>query len=285
MSIGATTGVAAPLAPVVHEAAEATPLVQDGIDAAPITARGAEAGAVQILARPARATGEAQARAQEPPLAATDSARELTLPAVQLVPITLVGLVADPEVWWNLPRDPSQLLDPATDRDTVEPAPEDWRAVLAGALRAALAAPDVPEALQHATADWRIGRWVALACPRSADSVGAAWLFVVTRPSDESLAGLRLPARLRWFARPRAGHWVHTRLVKNYDARHGRELYGPADPLTGRVPCTIQFGPLLPPERADATVRIDQVDAMWATLDAQWSVILAVSAQPIGGGL
>jgi len=66
---------------------------------------------------------------------------------------------------------------PARWLDAAESGP--WCETLSHALRGALAARIVPQALLAAAEQWKRGRCVVLACPQADDPAGPAWAFVL----------------------------------------------------------------------------------------------------------
>jgi len=180
----------------------------------------------------------------------------------------------------TLPGPPVPVDDPA----------DDWPEPLSRALREALRARPVPQALLAAAEQWRIGRCVVLACPQGPDPAGAAWAFVLwPRPGSHAaplaLFGLRVDARLHWSRLPPTLDWCHARVMKEQHPRHGRQLIALDARGTAAVPCEVQLGPvpLRTPRWRDACVRIDAVRRFWSALGQQWSMTVVVGSRPLAG--
>lgn len=304
---------------------------------------GPETANMQTFARPQVAVAEPLRSADTALPSATHAASEFAVPAAQLVPTTLTGLQVQPAWGWPLPyrsepQAPKEVPAPAFesaaapidgeaggDEDAHDEADEadekphdhadnsgvvfedaggdDWREVLTGALRSALAARIAPQALLAAAEQWRRGRCVVLACPQGADAAGPAWAFVLwPRPRSRraahdpaqplALYGLRVEARLQWCSPPRPAQWCHVRVVKEHHPRRGRQLLVMDDAATAAgsaprkpVPCEVQLGPVLARSLrwCEVCVRINAVRRFWAALGTQWSVHVVVCAQPLAG--
>ena len=167
----------------------------------------------------------------------------------------------------------------------------DWPQPLSKALRDALRAKPVSQALLAAAEQWRLGRCVVLACPQGADPAGPAWAFVLW-PRRGSLAtaplalfGLRVEARLHWSRLPPTLDWCHARVMKEQHPRQGRQLVALDARGTATVPCEVQLGPvpLRTPRWRDACVRIDAMRQFWNALGTQWSVTVVVGSRPLAG--
>jgi hypothetical protein len=262
---------------------------------------------------------------------------DLAVPASLLVPAMLTGLRVEAALGWaQLPSGPPQWPAaraererrrqprreqqgqetpsqdeppeaPAVSRenesapDTVLDAAEAgaWCDALSRALRAALGARIVPQALLAAADQWKRGRCVVLACPQGDDPAGPAWAFVLwpvvqgqhtaDGVADElALRGLRVDARLQWSAPPRNEQWCHVRVVKEHHPRSGRQLVsldeaGAAQQAGRPVPCEVQLGPVLARSLrwCEVRVRIQAAQRFWNALGAQWSVHVVVSALPL----
>ncbi|EHR71419.1 hypothetical protein BurJ1DRAFT_2590 [Burkholderiales bacterium JOSHI_001] len=200
--------------------------------------------------------------------------------------------------------------EPDADLEWQDSAPEaDWCTPLNQALRAALGAQPLPDALAAAAEQWRLGRCVVLACPQGADFTGPAWAHVLwprqrgRRLKNQrqgaglpALHGVRVEAALQWAALPPQG-WCHVRAVKTHHPRLGRQLLAiapQADSASGAqaqaqasngtpVPCEVQLGPIRAhaPRWQWACIRIHAVRPFWAALGAQWSAHVLVSQRPL----
>jgi len=171
--------------------------------------------------------------------------------------------------------------------ERAEPEPEaPWSAPLLAALRQAAAAPAARAALLAAAEAWERGRAVLLACPSSAPSAPAAWLFVL-RPAPGGrtlrLCGERLPAALRWAHAGTPGRWWCVRVAKSYSLRRGGQLVTQDESADGRVSCELQLGPFPAalPRWTEALVRVDLARRLWQALGTQWSLPLLVCDQPL----
>ena len=124
-----------------------------------------------------------------------------------------------------------------TQRSTRRPCsmPSDtgaWCEALTRALRAALAARVVPQALLAAAEQWQRGRCVVLACPQGDDPAGPGVGLRAVAAADSARRSSRAgaaraarrgpPAVARAAARPR--QWCHVRVIKEHHPRHGRQL-------------------------------------------------------------
>ncbi|MFL6665363.1 MAG: hypothetical protein ACJ8G7_24610, partial [Rhizobacter sp.] len=167
----------------------------------------------------------------------------------------------------------------------------DWPEPLSKALRDALRAKPVSQALLAAAEQWRLGRCVVLACPQGAHPAGPTWAFVLW-PRRGSLAtaplalfGLRVEARLHWSRLPPTLDWCHARVMKEQHPRQGRQLVALDARGTATVPCEVQLGPvpLRTPRWRDACVRIDAMRQFWNALGTQWSVTVVVGSRPLAG--
>lgn len=207
-------------------------------------------------------------------------------------------------------RDDKPEDEPDADLEWQDSAPEaDWCTPLNQALRTALAAKPLPEALAAAAEQWRLGRCVVLACPQGADFTGPAWAHVLwprqrgrrlkgqrQGAALPALHGVRVEAALSWAALPPQG-WCHVRAVKQHHPRLGRQLLAiapQADSVNGAqaqlqassglpVPCEVQLGPIRAnaPRWLWACIRIHAVRPFWAALGAQWSAHVLVSVRPL----
>jgi hypothetical protein len=173
----------------------------------------------------------------------------------------------------------------------------EWCETLSRALREALAARVVPQALLAAAEQWRRGRCVVLACPQGADPAGPGWAFVLwPRPADDgrvpanplALFGLRVAARLQWQTLPPTAPWCHVRVVKEHHPRRGRQLVLPesepgAAAANAVVACEVQLGPVLARSLrwCEVRVHIQAAQRFWAALGRQWSVHVVVCARPL----
>jgi hypothetical protein len=264
---------------------------------------------------------------------------ELSVPASLLAPTMLTGLRIEPALGWAQlppgptswpahrsererrrqprrdndgqdappPDEPAEETAPATPRqhdsvpDTVLDAAEAgaWCDALTHALRAALGARVVPQALLAAADQWKRGRCVVLACPQGEDPAGPAWAFVLWPvmhgqhtasgvATELALRGLRVDARLQWSAPPRHEQWCHVRVVKEHHPRSGRQLValdesGATNEGGRPVPCEVQLGPVLARSLrwCEVRVRIQAAQRFWNALGTQWSVHVVVSALPL----
>lgn len=253
---------------------------------------------------------------------------DFALPAAQLVPTALIGLQVDhPTLWpmtrgfdpefapahrarvaerdarddeWNFydeddtsfddapPQEEDKPGDAPVVEDAVDAPEEAWCAPLGRALRVALAARVLPQALVVADEQWRRGRCVVLACPQGTDPAAAAWAFVLwpRRSTDNhtlSFHGARVEARLAWSRRPGAGTWLHARVMKQHHPRTGRQLAPASAETTARVPCEVQLGPVLARtlKPCDVCLKVGAVRRLWNALGSQWSVHVVVSASPL----
>jgi len=263
---------------------------------------------------------------------------EFAVPASLLVPAMLTGLRVEPAFGWAqlspgqtqwppvsererrrqprrdhegqdapLPDEPPEAPAPTPQReheaapDTVLDAVEagTWCDALSRALRSALAARVVPQALLAAADQWKRGRCVVLACPQGSDPAGPAWAFVLWPvmqgehtadgvAAELALRGLRVDARLQWSAPPRPAQWCHVRVIREHHPRSGRQLVsldesGAAEQPGKPVPCEVQLGPVLARSLrwCEVRVRIQAAHRFWNALGAQWSVHVVVSALPL----
>lgn len=292
-----------------------------------------EAATVQTTWRPPTPQADVL-HAHDVGLPSTPAAQtDLALPASLLVPAMLTGLRVEPAAGWaqlaagtqwptsrpdrerrRQPRDQRDGRDsPPHEDEAPAPAPRkeehraapdavldpiadgQWCEALSTALRAALTARIVPQALLAAAEQWKRGRCVVLACPQGDDPEGGAWAFVLwprvqARPAEcsaipeLSLHGLQVEARLQWSASPRAGQWCHVRVIKEHHPRSGRQLVALDEGAPGRPPaCEVQLGPVLARSLrwCEVRVRIQAAQRFWAALGTQWSVHVVVSAQPL----
>jgi hypothetical protein len=185
---------------------------------------------------------------------------------------------------------------PETVLDAVEAGA--WSDALSRALRTALGARIVPQALLAAADQWKRGRCVVLACPQGDDPAGPAWAFVLwplvqgQHTSDGvanelALRGLRVEARLQWSAPAHRDQWCHVRVVKEHHPRTGRQLVALDEaantPSRNPVPCEVQLGPVLARSLrwCQVCVRIQAAQRFWAALGTQWSVHVVVHAEPL----
>jgi hypothetical protein len=307
---------------------------------------GHESATVQTFSRPLSLANDAARDAAGAPPSAPQAKSEFALPASLLVPAMLVGLQVEPATGWPLPRrsEPERPRAAREDgRDRVEadaqrsdrhqeepqqpsPAREEpdtrsavqepplaecdsgsWSEALTQALRAALAARMVPQALLAAAEQWQRGRCVVLACPQGSDPAGPAWAFVLwprpyanpsprpavdgnAAPATLSLFGLRVSARLQWHTLPPNTPWCHARVIKEHHPHRGRQLVAPdndIDPAapSAALPCAVQLGPVLACSLrwCEVRVHIQAAQRFWAALGRQWSVHVVVSARPLVG--
>lgn len=297
-----------------------------------------EAATVQTNWRAPTPAVEVPHRSDEAVPAMPAAQGELSVPASLLVPATLTGLMVEPALGWaQLPPGGTQwpISPPTPERrrqrrereSQQEPPPEEapeapppaaarddgaapdavldaadagaWCDALSRALRAALAARVVPQALLAAADQWKRGRCVVLACPQGDDPAGPAWAFVLWPRAhaqqtaggvapELTLRGLRVDARLQWSGPPGREQWCHVRVVKEHHPRSGRQLValdeaaGPAG-AQRPLPCEVQLGPVLARSLrwCEVRVRIQAAQRFWNALGAQWSVHVVVSAQPL----
>jgi len=315
------------------------PPTEPGVD----VDNGPEAATVQSFARPPVTVSDAPRSNDTALPSSANGSGDAGIPADQAVPATLIGLQVEPAFAWPLlrhgvdptlpefqrerrrERDSRQHETPADDTaDEGAAAPrgappterrdpagvvfddavgDDWCTPLTQALRDALAARVVPQALLAAAEQWRHGRCVVLACPKGFDPAGPGWAFVLwpqpravasPRQSFEgrvpalALFGLRVEASLQWSSLPPAREWCHVRVVKEHHPRRGRQLIA-FDTIgasaTSAVPCEVQLGPVLARSLrwCEVCVRINAVRRFWSALGAQWSVNVVVCSQPLAG--
>jgi hypothetical protein len=334
---------------VLGEANPAGPVSEPalpGMDTDP----GHESATVQTLSRPLPLAYDAAREAAGAPPSAPQAKSEFALPASLLVPAMLVGLQVEPATGWPLPRraeperprgargDGCERVDPAAERrdrhqdEPQEPQPAreepdtrsavqeppleqcdsgEWSEALTQALRAALAARMVPQALLAAAEQWQRGRCVVLACPQGSDPAGPAWAFVLwprrqanpslrpaadgnAAPDTLSLFGLRVSARLQWHTLPPTTPWCHARVIKEHHPHRGRQLVAPDNDIDSAAaaaaaaasaapPCAVQLGPVLARSLrwCEVRVHIQAAQRFWAALGRQWSVHVVVSARPL----
>jgi hypothetical protein len=307
---------------------------------------GHESATVQTLLRPPPPAGDAPRDAAGSPPSAPQAKREFALPASLLVPALLVGLQVEAASAWPLPRrcEPERPRaarggerervesvaerDPRRDDEPPQPPPAGeeparhsavqepplaecddgaWSEAVTQALRAALAARIVPQALLAAAEQWQRGRCVVLACPQGDDPAGPAWAFVLwprplANPAPQpavdgsaaadtlALFGLRVSARLQWHTLPPTTPWCHARVIKEHHPRRGRQLVSPDDDLDTAAPaaagaCAVQLGPVLARSLrcCEVRVHVQAAQRFWAALGRQWSVHVVVSARPLIG--
>jgi hypothetical protein len=307
---------------------------------------GHESATVQTFSRPLSLANDAARDAAGVPPSAPQAKSEFALPASLLVPAMLVGLQVEPATGWPLPRrgeperpgaargDGRDRVDPVAERgdrhqdEPQEPAPArdepdrrsavqepplaqcdsgEWSEALTQALRTALAARMVPQALLAAAEQWQRGRCVVLACPQGSDPAGPAWAFVLwprphanplPRPAADgnaasgtlSLFGLRVSARLQWHTLPPTTPWCHARVIKEHHPHRGRQLVAldnDLDPAAAptALACAVQLGPVLARSLrwCEVRVHIQAAQRFWAALGRQWSVHVVVSARPLVG--
>lgn len=287
-----------------------------------------ETNTAQTFARPQVPQSELPRHIDANRTQAVHGHADFALPAAQLVPAALIGLQVDhPTLWpmtrgfdpdlapahqtrvgerdarddeWNFYDEDDTSFDDAPPQDEDKPgdtavadvvvdAPEEaWCAALGRALRVALAARVLPQALVVADEQWRRGRCVVLACPQGTDPAAAAWAFVLwprRSPHNHTLSfhGARIEARLAWSRRPGAGTWLHARVMKQHHPRTGRQLVPASAETTTRVPCEVQLGPVLARtlKPCDVCLKVGAVRRLWNALGSQWSVHVVVSASPL----
>lgn len=283
---------------------------------------GSKTGIAQAFARTNTPIPESAPRAGTALPSPTHAPGEYALPAAQLVQAQLISLQVEPAWMRPLPQPAMQPVqeaheapesreahaapereghgpaeEPTDDADRGEPDADQPEALLdapdeadcrglARSLRVAWAAR--PRALRAAAEQWRRGRCVVLACPRTADPLGPAWAYVLwprKQASDgttgPALRGRRVDALLQWREPPPAMHWCHARMVKQHEPRYGRQLVA----VEGSS-CRVQLGPVRVPRRAacEVCVRIDAVQRLWSALGTQWSVLVLVCSSPLAGG-
>ncbi|MFI4929572.1 MAG: hypothetical protein ACHP83_04990 [Burkholderiales bacterium] len=298
-----------------------------------------EAATVQTAWRAPTPAVDVPHRSDEAVPAMPASQSELAVPASLLVPAMVTGLRVEPAFGWaQLTSGPTQWPTkapegerrrqsrrehggedaPPQDEPPETPAPTPqrehdtapdtvldaaeagaWCDALSRALRSALGARVVPQALLAAADQWKRGRCVVLACPQGTDPAGPAWAFVlwpVVRgeqtadgvAAELALRGLRVDARLQWSAPPRHEQWCHVRVIREHHPRSGRQLVsldesGAAEQPGKPVPCEVQLGPVLARSLrwCEVRVRIQAAHRFWNALGAQWSVHVVVSALPL----
>ncbi len=330
---------------VLGEANPAWPVSEPtlpGMDTDP----GHESATVQTFSRPQPLANDAARDVAGAPPSAPHAKSEFALPAALLVPAMLVGLQVERATGWPLPRrseperpraahgdgrvrveadaershrqkeepqEPSPAREEPDRRSAAQEPPlaecdsGAWSEALTQALRAALAARMVPQALLAAAEQWQRGRCVVLACPQASDPAGPAWAFVLwprphanpspqqagdgnAAPNPLSLFGLRVTARLQWRTLPPTTAWCHARVIKEHHPRRGRQLVSPDNDLDPTAPpaalaCAVQLGPVLACSLrwCEVRVHIQAAQRFWAALGRQWSVHVVVSARPLAG--
>jgi hypothetical protein len=170
---------------------------------------------LQAAARPQAALAPEAPRPLDAALPVADVVNGFTLPADQLMPVTLIGLQVQAGDAWPMaaqagelrwPRrdedeqarrpmpetvaddEPTPRLDPAelaactTADAVVDDAPTDWLDPLTCAINERLAAPQPPAALSAAAEQWARARCVLLVCPQAAEPVPGG------RPRDTEAA-------------------------------------------------------------------------------------------------